>query len=235
MRIRGKKYKAKVKLVDKAKRYMVDEAMELVKNTAIAKFDESVELAIKLGVDSKKNMIRGTVVLPAGSGKSKKVAVLTKQERVKEAQDAGASVAGADDLVEKIKGGFLGFDVLIATPDMMPQIGKLGKILGTKGLMPNPKSGTVTNDLAKTVKEFMSGKVEFRMDKTAVLHMVLGKVSFDKDALTKNFYAALSEIRKQKPSGLKGNYIESIAVSSSMGPGIRLDARAITDKMEKEH
>jgi len=234
MRTRGKKYKEKLKLVDRTKKLMPEAAFDLVKQVAAAKFDESIELSIKLGVDPKKNAIRGTVVLPGGSGKTRKVAVIAKADKIKEAEEAGADTFGGDDLIEKIKGGFLGFDVVIATPDMMPSIGKLGKILGTKGLMPNPKSGTVTFDIAKTVKEFKGGKVEFRMDKTSVLHMLLGKISFEKDALLKNLYSALSAIRKLKPSGLKVSYIKSITLSSSMGPGIKLDARAITDKLEKE-
>ena len=203
-----------------------EEAFQLIKQSARAKFDETVDMAMKLGVDIKKNpSVRGTVALPAGSGKTKKVAVITKPDRVEEALSAGADVAGAGDLIEKIKGGFFGFDVLIATPDMMADVGKLGKTLGTKGLMPNPKSGTVTPEVAKAVKEFKGGKVEFKMDKGGALHMALGKVSFSLDALQQNFKAALSAINHVKPSGLKGVFIQSITVSSTMGPGIKIDPR----------
>ena len=224
--VKGKKYKVKEKLVDKTKYYKPAEALQLLKQTAPAKFDESVDLAIKLGVDPKKNSVRGTVLLPAGSGKTKKVAVITKPDRVKEAQAAGADVVGGDDLVEKIKNGFLDFAVLVVTPDMMGVVGKLGRVLGPKGLMPNPKSGTVTAELAKTVKEFKGGKVEFKMDKTSALHMILGKVSFEPAALEKNFQAALASILHTKPSGLKTNFVQSITISSSMGPGIKIDPKA---------
>lgn len=234
MKTRSKKYLTLKKLVDKSKRYSIEEAMKKVLETKNPKFVESIDLAVKLGVDPKKNMIRGTVVLPAGSGKTKKVAVLAKPEKIKEAQDAGADVVGGDDLIEKIKGGFLGFDILIATPDMMVSAGKLGKILGTKGLMPNPKSGTVTMEIEKTVKEFKSGKVEFRMDKGGALHMVIGKTTFGEADLCKNIQAALEAIRTHKPSGLKGHYLESITVSSTMGPGVRLNVKDISEKLDKE-
>lgn len=223
--IRGKRYKEKEKLVDKTKLYSPGEALQLVKQTAWARFDETVDLAVKLGVDPKKSSIRGTVMLPAGSGKTKKVAVIAKADKTKEAEEAGADIIGGEDLVEKIKNGFLDFDILIVTPDMMGAVGKLGKILGPKGLMPNPKSGTVTFDIGKTVKEFKGGKAEFKMDKNAVLHMVLGKVSFEPTMLLKNFRAALSAVLQVKPSGFKGSYIETVVVSSSMGPAIRIDPR----------
>jgi len=228
--VRGKKYKEKLKLVDREKLHAPAEAVQLLKQTARAKFDESVDLAMKLGVDPKKSSVRGTVMLPGGSGKSKKVAVIAKADKSKEAEEAGADVIGADDLAEKIGKGFLDFDVLIVTPDMMGSVGKLGKILGPKGLMPNPKSGTVTFDIAKTVKEFKGGKVEFKMDKSAALHMVLGKVSFEPAALEKNFQAALAAILQVKPSGLKGNYVQSITLSSTMGPGIKIDPRVAAEK-----
>jgi large subunit ribosomal protein L1 len=230
----GKKFKEKAKLVDKEKKYSPQDAMQLIKQTAFAKFDESIDLGMKLGVDPKKHSIRGTVMLPGGSGKKKKVAVIVKGDKIKEAEDAGAEIAGGDDLVKKIQEGFLDFDVLIVTPDMMGAVGKLGRTLGPKGLMPNPKSGTVTMDIGKTVKEFMGGKVEFKMDKTGALHMVLGKVSFEPAALLKNFSAALSAILQMKPSGLKGNYVQSITVSSTMGPGIKIDHRTAVDKLAKE-
>lgn len=230
----GKKYNEKAKLIQKGKMHSPKEAIGLVKQTAFAKFDESIDLAMKLGVDPKKHSIRGTVMLPGGSGKKRRVAVIVKEDKVKEAEDAGATVVGGDDLVQKIQKGFLDFDVLVVTPDMMGAVGKLGKMLGPKGLMPNPKSGTVTQDVAKTVKEFMGGKVEFRMDKTGALHMVLGKVSFEADALAKNFSSALNAIMQMKPSGLKGNYIESITISSSMGPGVKIDHKSTVDKLSKE-
>lgn len=231
--VRGKKYKEKLKLVDRKKTYSLTEALQLVKQTASAKFDETVDLAMKLGVDPKKSSVRGTVMLPGGSGKTKKVAVITKAERAKEAEEAGADMVGADDLVQKVQGGFLDFDVLIVTPDMMGVVGRLGKILGPKGLMPNPKSGTVTNELSKTVKEFKGGKVEFKMDKSAALHMVLGKASFEAASLEKNFNSALAAILQVKPSGLKGNYVQSITVSSSMGPGIKIDPKVALDASAK--
>ena len=230
----GKKYNEKTKLIEKGKMYSPKEAIGLVKQAVFAKFDESIDLAMKLGVDPKKHSIRGTVMLPGGSGKKKRVAAIVKEDKIKEAKDAGASIAGSDDLVQKIQKGFMDFDVLVVTPDMMGAVGKLGKVLGPKGMMPNPKSGTVTQDVAKTVKEFMGGKVEFRMDKTGSLHMVLGKVSFAADALAKNFSSALNAIMQMKPSGLKGNYIESITISSSMGPGVKIDHKSTVDKLSKE-
>jgi large subunit ribosomal protein L1 len=229
----AKKYLEKTKLVDRHKLYQMAEAFELIKKTASAKFDETIDLAMKLGVDVKKNpSVRGTVSLPAGSGKTKKVAVLTKPDHFKEAEEAGADVVGGDDLIEKIKNGFLGFDVLIASPDMMGAAGKLGKILGTKGLMPNPKAGTVTPEVGKAVKEFKGGKVEFKMDKGGALHMVLGRASFASDALIKNFKTALSAVNHVKPSGLKGAYIRSITVSSTMGPGIKIDPKKALEEVE---
>ncbi|NQT29735.1 MAG: 50S ribosomal protein L1 [Candidatus Saganbacteria bacterium] len=228
-----KKYKEKEKLVDKTKFYSLSDALALLKQTATAKFDESVDLAMKLGAEPKKHSVRGTVVLPGGSGKAKKIAAITKSDRVAEAAEAGADIFGAEDLVDKIKNGFMDFEVLIVTPDMMGAVGKLGRVLGPKGLMPNPKSGTVTTELAKTIKEFKSGKTEFKMDKTGALHMILGKASFDTAALEGNFLAALVAILSVKPSGLKGNFVESITLSSTMGPGIKIDSRAVIDKAEK--
>jgi large subunit ribosomal protein L1 len=220
----NKKYNEKLKLVDREKLYTPADAIALLPKTTRAKFDESIDLAIKLGVDTVKNpSVRGTVALPGGSGRVKKVAVITKPDRVKEALDAGAVAAGAADLIEKIKGGFLGFDVLIASPDMMPEVGKLGKILGTKGLMPNPKSGTVTAEIGKAVKEFQGGKVEFKMDKGGVVHLGIGKASFKPEAIHQNLTAVLSALSHVKPSGLKGVYIKSITVSTTMGPGIKID------------
>jgi large subunit ribosomal protein L1 len=221
----GKKYQEKVKLVDRQKLYSLNEALALVKQTARTKFDETVDVAMKLGVDAKKVAVRGTVMLPAGSGKTKKVAVIAKPEKALEAEKAGADVAGGDDLIQKIQNGFLGFDVVIATPDMMGAVGKLGKILGTKGLMPNPKAGTVTFEIEKAVKEFKAGKTEFKMDKGGALHSVLGKVSFGTDALAKNFNATLEAVLHAKPAGTKGVYVESITLSSTMGPGVKIDRK----------
>ncbi|MDI6731312.1 MAG: 50S ribosomal protein L1 [Candidatus Margulisbacteria bacterium] len=228
----GKKYQEKTKLIAKGKAYTPAEAVQLVKKAAPAKFDESIDLAMKMGVDPKKSAVRGTVMLPAGSGKTKKVAVIAKPDKQKEAQDAGADVVGAEDLVQKISEGFLGFDVVLATPDMMGTVGKVGKILGTKGLMPNPKTGTVTFEIGKTVQEYKKGKVEFKMDKTGALHMLLGKVSFNEADLLKNFHSALHAIVKAKPSGTKGSYIQSITLSSSMGPAVKINIPAALEEME---
>jgi large subunit ribosomal protein L1 len=220
--------------LDKNKLYSPAEAIVLLPQTKRAKFDETVDLAIKLGVDTQKNpSVRGTVVLPAGSGRTKRVAVITKPDRVKEAEEAGAAAAGSTDLIEKIKNGFLDFDVVIASPDMMGEVGKLGKILGTKGLMPNPKSGTVTPDIGKAVNEFKGGKVEFKMDKGGAVHLGIGKVSFAADALQKNFCAALAAINHAKPAGLKGVFIRSVTISSTMGPGIGIDPRLAVEEATK--
>jgi large subunit ribosomal protein L1 len=229
----GKKYDEKAKLVDRNKKLDPTKAMALLKTTARAKFDESVDLAMKLGADPKKHSVRGTVVLPAGSGKTKKVAVIAKGPKLKEAEEAGADVFGAEDLVEKISKGFLGFDVLICTPEMMAAVGKLGKVLGPKGLMPNPKTGTVTMDVAAAVKDFKGGKTEFKMDKGSALHMVLGKASFPAEALEKNFKTALAAIMQTKPTGLKTAFVESITVSTTMGPGIKIDPKIAVDQFEK--
>lgn len=229
----GKKFIEKAKLVDREKYYSPAEALQLVKQTARAKFDESIDLGMKLSADPKKHSVRGTVLLPAGSGKTKKVAVIAKEDKASEATKAGADVVGADDLAEKIKGGFLDFDILIVTPDMMATVGKLGKILGPKGLMPNPKSGTVTMDIDKAVKEFKGGKTEFRMDKTSALHMILGKVSFEAADLEKNFDSALAAILQVKPSGLKTAFVQSITISASMGPGVKIDPKIAIEKVEK--
>ncbi|MFH1684659.1 MAG: 50S ribosomal protein L1 [Candidatus Margulisiibacteriota bacterium] len=218
----GKKFTASMKLVDSKKSYEISEAIDVMKKAAFAKFDESVDLAMKLSADPKKHSIRGTVMLPGGSGKSKKIAVITKADKVKEVEAAGADLVGSDDLVEKIQKGFLDFDVLIVSPDMMAAVGKLGKVLGPKGLMPNPKTGTVTPELAKAVQEFKSGKVEFRMDKGGALHIILGKLSFDAANLKKNFEAVVAAIMATKPSGLKTAFVQSMAISSTMGPGIKL-------------
>ena len=204
----GKTYREKLKLIDREKLYAPADAIALLPKTTRAKFDESIDLAIKLGVDTVKNpSVRGTVALPGGSGRVKKVAVITKPDRVKEAEEAGAVAAGAADLIEKIKGGFLGFDVLIASPDMMPEVGKLGKILGPRGLMPNPKTGTVTFEVGKAVHEFKGGKIEFRVEKAGIVHVPFGKASFTPQQLTENAVAVLEALLRAKPATSKGRYV----------------------------
>ncbi|HEV2494724.1 MAG TPA: 50S ribosomal protein L1 [Terriglobia bacterium] len=224
----GKKYETSAKLVEKPT-YTVAEAMPLVKKAAFAKFDETVELAMRLGVDPKHadQMVRGTVVLPHGLGKSKRVIVIASGEKVREAREAGADEAGGDDVVQKIQGGWLDFDAVVATPDMMKSVGRLGKVLGPRGLMPNPKTGTVTMDVAKAVKEVKAGKVEFRVDKTGIIHCPVGKVSFDAEKLTENTQTLISSIMKAKPATAKGRYVKSIVVSSTMGPGIHIDVASV--------
>lgn len=222
---RGKRYLEALKVIDRERRYPLEEALELVKKTAYAKFDETVEIAVKLGVNPKHadQMVRGSVVLPKGSGKSVRVLVFAKGEKEKEALEAGADYVGAEDLVEKIQGGWLDFDRAIATPDMMGTVGRLGKILGPRGLMPNPKSGTVTFDIARAVAEVKAGKIEFRVDKAGIMHVPLGKISFSPEALKENAGAFLETLVKLKPAASKGQYIRGMAISSTMGPGIKLD------------
>jgi large subunit ribosomal protein L1 len=221
----AKKYKAAAEKVDRAKRYKVDEAMSLVKQTATKKFDETVDAAINLGVDPKHadQVVRGAVVLPHGMGKTVKLAVFAKGDKAKEAQEAGADIVGAEDLAEKIQGGFMDFDKVIATPDMMGIVGRLGKILGPRGLMPNPKIGTVTMDLNRAVKEQKAGKVEFRVEKAGIVHVPFGKASFDPEKLKANFTAIMEIIYKAKPQTAKGVYVKNVTVSTTMGPGIKLD------------
>jgi large subunit ribosomal protein L1 len=224
----GKKFEAaKAKVQDRS--YTLEEALPLVKELKYVKFDETVEVAIRLGVDPKHadQMVRGTVVLPHGLGKSKRVLVIAGAEKQKEAQDAGADITGGDDVVEKILGGWMDFDAVVATPDMMRGVGRLGKVLGPRGLMPNPKTGTVTTDIAKAVREIKAGKVEFRVDKTGIVHAPLGKVSFAADALVANAQALMESILKAKPAAAKGKYLKSITVSSTMGPGVRIDTTAV--------
>jgi len=222
---KGKKYAEAVKLVDKTKLYDPAEAVEVLKKLDTAKFDETVELAMNLNVDPKyaDQQVRGAIVLPHGIGKSKTVLVFAQGEKEKEAQDAGADFVGADDLVAKIQGGWTDFDVAIATPNMMGKVGRLGKILGPKGLMPNPKVGTVTMDVAKAVSESKAGKVEYRTDKAGNIHSPIGKKSFDDQKLIENMTTLIDTIIKVKPSGAKGQYIKSITLSSTMGPGIRIN------------
>jgi large subunit ribosomal protein L1 len=224
----GKKFEAaKAKVQDRP--YTLEEALPLVKELKYAKFDETVEVAIRLGVDPKHadQMVRGTVVLPHGLGRSKRVLVIAGAEKQKEAQEAGADITGGDDVVEKILGGWMDFDAVVATPDMMRGVGRLGKVLGPRGLMPNPKTGTVTTDIAKAVREIKAGKVEFRVDKTGIVHAPLGKTSFAADALVANAQALVDSILKAKPPAAKGKYLKSITVSSTMGPGVRIDTTAV--------
>ena len=222
---RGKKYEEAKKKVDRAKRYDLDGGIKLLKETARAKFDESVDLAIRLGVNPKHSdqMVRGTIVLPNGVGKSVKILVFAKGEKEKEAKEAGADFIGAEDLVEKITGGWTDFDKAIATPDMMGTVGKLGKILGPRGLMPNPKVGTVTFDVSRAVKELKAGRVEFKVEKTGIVHTTVGKISFEADRLKENVLALMDVIVRAKPASSKGTYLKSIAISTTMGPGIKLD------------
>jgi len=223
---RGKIYKESAKLVDKAALYEVKEALELVEKTAKAKFDETVEVHIKLGVDGRHadQQVRGAIVLPHGTGKTQKVLVFAKGLKAQEAEDAGADFVGAEEMAQKIQSeSWFGFDVVVATPDMMGVVGKLGKILGPKGLMPNPKSGTVTMDIERTLQEIKAGKVEYRLDKTNIVHTPIGKVSFGTEKLGDNFNALLEAVVKAKPSVAKGQYLKSVTVASTMGPGIKIN------------
>jgi len=224
----GKKYDNAVKLVDKPA-YTLADAMPLVKKAAFAKFDETVELAIRLGVDPKHadQMVRGTVVLPHGLGKTKRVIVIASGDKVREGREAGADEVGGDDLVQRIQGGWLDFDAAVATPDMMKSVGRLGKVLGPRGLMPNPKTGTVTLDVAKAVRELKAGKVEFRVDKTAIIHCPVGKVSFEAAKLADNALALITSVIRAKPASAKGRYMKSIVISSTMGPGFRIDPASV--------
>ena len=221
----GKKYQDAVKRVDKDNLYEVAEALKLVKENATAKFDESVEVAFKLGVDPRHadQQIRNAMVLPHGSGKTRSCLVFAKGEKAKEAEAAGAEFVGAEDMIAKIQGGWFGFDVAIATPDMMGTVGKIGRLLGPKGLMPNPKTGTVTMDVAGAVAEVKAGKIEYRLDKAGIIHALSGKASFTVEALTENFNALAQALIKAKPASAKGVYMKSISVSSTMGPGVKIN------------
>jgi len=221
----GKKYKESVKKVDRFKRYSPEEAVKLALEVKYAKFDETVDLSFNLGVDPKHadQMLRGAIVLPHGTGKKVRVLVFAKGEKASEAEKAGADYVGAEDFVEKITGGWLDFDAVIATPDMMKVISKLGKVLGTRGMMPNPKVGTVTVDIGKAVKEHKSGRVEYRTEKTGIIHAIIGKSSFGEQKLIDNFKSVMAEINRIKPSSAKGVYIQGITLSTSMGPGIKID------------
>ena len=220
----GKRYLEAAKKVDSTKFYSVDEAMKLAKETSYANFDATIEVAYNLNVDPKQadQQIRGALVLPNGTGKSKKVVVFAEGPQADQAKEAGADEVGSDDLVEKVQNGYLDFDVVIATPMMMAKVGRLGRILGPKGLMPNPKSGTVTMDVAKAVKEVKAGKVEYRLDKTAIIHCPIGKKSFGSEKLTENFNALMDAIVKAKPATSKGQYIKSVTLTATMGPGVKV-------------
>ncbi|PRX26195.1 LSU ribosomal protein L1P [Orenia metallireducens] len=225
----SKRYKDAYTKVDRDKLYEIEEALKLAQETATAKFDETIEVSVKLGVNTTKNdqQIRGAVVLPKGTGKDVKVIVFAQGEKVKEAEAAGADVVGGEELAEKIKEGWFDFDVVVATPDMMSVVGKLGPILGPKGLMPNPKVGTVTFDLEQAVKDIKAGKVEYRADKGGNIHLPLGKASFSFDDLDENFRTVMETIVKARPAAAKGRYLLNIAVSATMGPGIKIDPQAI--------
>lgn len=226
---KGKRLRAAAQKVDREKKYPLSEALALAKSLAGAKFDETVEMAVRLGVNPTKadQMVRGAVTMPRGTGKKRKIAVFAKGEKVKEAEAAGADVIGGEDLVQKIQGGWLDFDIAVATPDMMGQVGKLGKLLGPRGLMPNPKSGTVTFDLERTIKEIQAGKVEFRVDKAGVVHAPIGKASFTAEALYENARALMDALNRLKPSTAKGAYVRGVAVTTTMGPGIRVDTASL--------
>ncbi len=222
---RGKKYLEIAKLVEEGKLYDVKEALELVKKTRTAKFVETVEVALRLGVDPRHadQQVRGTVVLPHGTGKTVKILAITSGANIQKALEAGADYAGAEEYIEKIQQGWFDFDIVIATPDMMPKLGKLGRILGTKGLMPNPKSGTVTPDIATAVSEFKKGKLAFRVDKLGSIHAPIGKADFSDEAILENFTAFINEIIRLKPAASKGQYLRTVAVSLTMGPGVKMD------------
>ncbi|MBQ9243431.1 MAG: 50S ribosomal protein L1 [Proteobacteria bacterium] len=223
---RGKKYKESIKLVDRQKRYdNIQEVMELVKSMTTTKFDASVDVAVRLGVDPRHadQMVRGAVVLPHGIGKTVRVVVFASGEKEKEAREAGADFVGADDLVQKIQEGWLDFDKAIATPDMMGKVGRLGRVLGPRGLMPNPKVGTVTMDVARAIKETKAGRVEFRVERAGIIHAPVGRVSFDADKLAENMRALMDTLIKLKPASTKGTYVKSVTVSSTMSPGVKMD------------
>jgi large subunit ribosomal protein L1 len=231
---KGKNYKAALETFDREKLYSPSDAVDLVKAMAKAKFDETVELAVRLGVDPRKadQIVRGTLTLPAGTGKTARVVVFAAGEAAAEARDAGADVVGADDLVTRIEGGFLEFDVAIATPDLMGQVGKLGRVLGPRGLMPNPKTGTVTAEVGKAVTEFKGGRVEYRTDKVGNVHVGVGKVSFERAQLLSNVHAVIEELQRAKPAAAKGRYFKAVTLSSTMGPGVRIDPAHARDTEE---
>ena len=230
---RGKKYKEALGQVDRTRQYLLDEGIELLHQLPAAKFDETVEVAVRLGVDPRHadQMVRSTVVLPNGTGKTVRVLVFTKGENETLAKNAGADFVGAEDLVAKIQGGWLDFDVAIATPDMMKIVGRLGKVLGARGLMPNPKSGTVTNDVVTAVNEARAGKIEFRVDKAGNLQVPVGKRSFDNEKLKQNIMAFMDAVMRAKPSAAKGTYVKNVAISSTMSPGVKIDRVALLQSL----
>lgn len=229
---RGKKFVEAMKLVDNTNLYSVKEAIELAKKTSTTNFDATVEVAFRLGIDVKKNdqQIRGAVVLPNGTGKTQRVLVFAKGEKLKEAEAAGADYAGDADFIAKIQQGWFEFDVIVATPDMMGEVGKIGRILGPKGLMPNPRTGTVTFDVAKAVEEIKAGKVEYRADKAGIIHAPIGKVSFEDDKLEENFNTVFDTILKAKPASSKGTYMKSVNVTTTMGPALKIDTSSVSVK-----
>ncbi|MDV2582683.1 50S ribosomal protein L1 [Alkalibacillus haloalkaliphilus] len=229
---RGKKYQEALKLVDRTQAYDVNEAIELVKKTTVANFDETVEAVFRLGVDPKKadQQIRGAMVLPHGTGKTQRVLVIAKGDKAKEAEAAGADYVGDQEYIDQINQGWFDFDVVVATPDMMAEVGKLGRVLGPKGLMPNPKTGTVTFEIEKAVQEIKAGKVEYRVDKAGNIHVPIGKVSFDDQKLVENYVAITETLVKAKPQTSKGTYMRNASVSSTMGPGIRVDVSSYAKK-----
>lgn len=228
----GKNYVESAKLIDKSTLYSSEEAMNLVTKTSKAKFDETIDLAVRLGVDPRHadQQVRGAIILPHGTGKKVKVLVFAKGEKAKEAEAAGADFVGAEELVEKIqKENWFDYDVVVATPDMMGVVGRLGRVLGPKGLMPNPKSGTVTFDVSKALNDIKAGKVEYRVDKTSIIHVVIGKKSFGAEKLKENFHVLMDAIIKAKPSAAKGQYLKSVSVSSTMGPGVKINPSKVLD------
>ena len=231
---RSKAYRAATDKIEAGKVYSPLEAVRLAKDTSTTKYDSTVEVAMRLGVDPRKadQMVRGTTLLPHGTGQTKRVLVIAQGEKQKEAQEAGADMVGGDDMVEKIQGGWVDFDAVIATPDMMRSVGKLGKVLGPRGLMPNPKTGTVTFDVAKAIQEIKAGKVEFRVDKTSIIHVPVGKIQFTSDQLRDNTSALITAVRKAKPPAAKGKYVRSIYVSSTMSPSVNIDSTVLEAKAE---
>jgi len=231
---KGKKYVDALKRYDRNQLFAPNEALDLVKNMASAKFDESVELAVRLGVDPRKadQVVRGTVALPAGTGKDVRVAVFANGEAAQAARDAGADIVGSDDLFAEIEKGNINFDLAIATPDLMPMVGRLGRVLGPRGLMPNPKTGTVTQDVARAVTEFKGGKVEYRTDRHGNVHVPIGKASFAPDALMTNFRAVVDELQRAKPAAAKGKYMRKVSIASTMGPGVKIDTNRLRPDIE---
>jgi large subunit ribosomal protein L1 len=232
---KGKRFAEALTKVDRDHMYSPREAVKVLKEVPSAKFDETVELSIRLGVDPRKpdQQVRGAISLPRGTGKTMRVAVITKGAKTKEAEEAGADVVGAEDLATRIEGGWLDFDALVASPDMMPAVGKLGRVLGPRGLMPNPKSGTVTDDVAKAVRDIKGGQVEYRTDKHGNLHIIMGKKSFEPDALIDNYAAIIDEIYRAKPAAAKGRYLKSVTMATTMGPGIKIDPQKSKDLAEE--